>query len=288
MRSTLRWCCRLLLLFTSLQTSAEVNTTNQINWAVNTAPPFHIINGDYKQQGLCDALIDTVHRYLPEFKMQRQVLPQPRISRALERSDNLCFACMIHKPQGEQGAYYSMPTHIYLPHHIIANSQAAQRIMEKYPLPVPLADLLADEGFHFGYPAGRRYGVLQPLIEGQDSRPGNRLVRSGDDGPLAILQMIDAQRLDYTIDYSIIRRYHELNTGRLLQLLPIAENHQQLVHGAIGCSNNAWGRNVIDKINSIMPQIRTDADFNQSLDFWFQHHPQYQQLNKGALATITR
>ncbi|MEH8019142.1 hypothetical protein MN202_18040 [Rheinheimera muenzenbergensis] len=265
---------------------AQPNEISQINWAINTAPPFHIVSGDYKQQGLCDVLIDAVHRYVPELKKHREILPQPRIGRALERAENLCFACMIHKKQSEQGAYYSVPTHVYLPHQIIANNAAAQRIREKYPLPVPLAELLADEEFHFGYPAGRRFGVLQPLIEGQDSRPGNRLVRSGDNGPEAILQMIEAQRLDYTIDYSIIRRYHELNTGQLLQLLPIAENHQQLVHGAIGCSDSSWGRSVIEKINQAMPQIRADAEFNQSQDLWFEHHPQYRQLNKRALATI--
>lgn len=265
---------------------AQADEIKQINWAINTAPPFHIVGGDYKQQGLCDVLIDTVHRYLPELRKQREVLPQPRIGRALERAENLCFPCMIHKQHGEQGAYYSMPTHIYLPHQIIANSKAAQRISEKYPLPVSLAELLADDEFHFGYPAGRRFGVLQGLIEGQDNRPGNRLVRSGDNGPEAILQMIDAQRLDYTIDYSIIRRYHQLSTGQLLQLLPIAENHQKLVHGAIGCTNNAWGRSIIDKINQVMPQIRNDAEFSQNQDLWFEHHPQYRQLNKRALATI--
>lgn len=256
----------------------------QINWAINTAPPFHIVAGDYKQQGLCDVLLDTVHRYLPGLKKRSEILPQPRIGRALERSENLCFACMIKKPQGEQGAYYSKSTHIYLPHHIIASAATAERIRQHYPVPVPLAELLADERFQFGYPAGRRYGVLQPLIEGQDSRPGNRLVRSGDNGPEAILQMIDNDRLDYTIDYSIVQRYFELSSGQLLELLPIKENHNQLVPGAIGCSNNAWGRSVIEQINQVMPQIRSDAEFNQSLALWFERQKNYIQRNKKYLA----
>lgn len=275
----------LLALGLSAVASAQDNRTD-IRWAVNTAPPFHIVSGDYKQQGLCDVLIDTVHRYLPELKKQREILPQPRIGRALERSENLCFACMIAKAQGEQGANYSQPTHVYLPHSIIANAKAAAQIKAKYSVPVPLADLLADEDFHFGYPAGRRYGVLQPLIEGHDNRPGNRLVRSGENGPVAILQMISSERLDYTVDYSIIRRYHELSTGQLLELLPIAENHNQPVQGAIGCSNNAWGKSIIEQINGVMPQIRRDAEFQQSLKFWFEHHRQYQQFNKSHLSAI--
>ena len=259
-----------LLLQPALAKTEDSLSNTEITWAINTAPPFHIIDGEYKQQGLCDVLIDTVHRYLPQLKRQRDILPHPRIGRALERSENLCFACMIAKPQGEQGSYYSEPTHSYTPHQIIANAKAASRIKQKYSLPVPLADLLADEQFNFGYPAGRRYGVLQPFIEGQDNRPGNRLVRSGDNGPVAILQMINSERLDYTVDYSMIARYYQLTTEQQLSLLPIAENHQQPVAGAIGCSNNDWGRNLIRQINQVMPQIRQDAEFQQSLQFWLQ------------------
>ncbi|MEO3879769.1 hypothetical protein [Rheinheimera fenheensis] len=260
----------------------------QINWGINTAPPFHIVDGPYKQQGLCDVLIDSVHRYLPALKKRRDVLPQPRIGRALERSENLCFACMIAKPQGEQGAYYSRPTHVYTPHHIITNDKTASLIKQRYPMPVPLADLLADEQLQFGYPAGRRYGVLQPLIEGQDNRPGNRLVRSGDNGPLAILQMIASERLDYTVDYSMISRYYQLTNGSSLTLLPIAENHQQAVVGAIGCSNSAWGRSVIEQINAVMPQIHADAEFIQSLQFWLDDtgKGQYLRYNRQQLKKL--
>ncbi|MDX1391728.1 MAG: hypothetical protein R3241_05075 [Rheinheimera sp.] len=241
----------------------------QINWAINTAPPFHILQGEYKQQGLCDVLVQTVHRYLPELNGKTEVLPQPRISRALERSDNLCFPCMIAKAQGDGGVYFSLPTHVYYPHVIITNAINAQRIKRKYAVPVALSELLADEQFHFGYPAGRRYGILQPYIEGFDNKPGNRLVRSGDNGPVAILQMISSGRLDYTLDYNIIKRYYELTTGEALTLIPVAENSQQPVFGAIGCSNNAWGRAAIERINTVIPLIRKDADFMQSLEFWF-------------------
>lgn len=279
-----------IFLFTALIWPNAWAADSQINWAVNTAPPFHIVDGDYKQQGLCDVLIDTVHRYLPELKKIREILPQPRIGRALERSENLCFACMIAKPQGEQGAYYSLPTHVYTPHQIITNDKTANLIKQRYPQPVPLADLLADEQLQFGYPAGRRYGVLQPLIEGQDNRPGNRLVRSGDNGPLAILQMIASERLDYTVDYSMISRYYQLTNGASLTLLPIAENHQQAVVGAIGCSNSAWGKSVIEQINAVMPQIHADAEFAQSLQLWFEtdDNRSYLRYNKQQLAKLKR
>ena len=284
-----RYHSLVLLLALLAQANADETTpTTTINWAINVAPPFHITEGQYKQQGLCDALINTVHRYLPQLKRHRQILPQPRIGQAMERNENVCFPCMILKTQGEKGRFYSQPTHMYRPHQLITNSETAARILQKYPLPVSLSDLLADDSFRFGYPAGRRYGVLQPLIEGQDNRPGNRLVRAGDNGPPAILQMISAGRLDFTIDYSIIKRYVELTTSEQLVMLPIAENDQQPVTGAIGCTNNAWGRNVIEQINAVMLQIRQDNDFQDSQNFWFEpvQGISYQQFNQEHLPAI--
>lgn len=279
-----------ILLLPAVSQAADTEPARQINWAINTAPPFHIVSGEYRQQGICDVLIDTVHRYLPELKLLSHVMPQPRIGRALERAENLCFPCMIHKTQGKQGAYYSEPTHVYPPHQIISSKHTAALIKSKYPLPVPLAHLLANDALNFGYPAGRRYGVLQPLIEGQDNRPGNRLVRSGDNGPIAILQMISSERIDYTIDYSITKRYYELTSGNYLELLPIAENNQQPVLGAIGCSNNAWGQSVIRQIDAVMPEIRNDIEFQQSLKFWFEQSAAipYMQYNNLHLPPLNR
>lgn len=248
------------------EVKAEIN---QINWGINSAPPFHIVDGEYAENGLCDTLVDTVHRYLPGVKKHRTLMPHPRISMALERSEHLCFPCVIAKPQGQRGAIYSKPTHVYTAHQIITNEKTANNIKQQYALPVPLTSLLKNQQLTFGYPAGRRYGVLQPIIEGQKNMADNLFVRAGENGPLAILQMIASQRLDYTVDYSIVQRYHQLTSGEELHLLPIAENDSQPVIGAIACSNSDWGREVIAKINRVMPQIHSDEAFQNSLAFWF-------------------
>lgn len=257
--------------FSTAILGAEPETSiNQINWGINIAPPFHIADGEYAQKGLCDVLVDTVHRYLPELKKRRNIMPHPRISMALERSEHLCFPCVIAKKQGERGAFYSQATHVYTAHKIITNQKTANNLKQQYGLPVPLTLLLKDKDLTFGYPAGRRYGVLQPIIEGQRNMADNLLVRAGENGPLAILQMITSQRLDYTVDYSIVKRYHQLTSGVQLHLLPIAENNSQPVMGAIACSNSDWGRSVIQKINHVMPQIHRDEAFQSSLAFWFE------------------
>mgnify|MGYP003141604384 CR=1 FL=1 len=244
--------------------SEEPADNDRLNWAINDAPPFHVLHGEYQRQGVCDVLIKVVHRYMSETRPRYLVMPQPRIAQALDNREPVCFPCMIFKPEGETRAIYSMPTHLYYPHHIITDENTAKTLRALYGEPISLAELLADSRFRLGYPSGRRYGVLQPLINEQDPY----LARSGPGGAVAILHMISSGRLDYTIDYPMIANYFQQLYSRNMVTIAISENDQQPVAGAIGCANNAWGKEQISRINKVMPQIRQDPEFLEVIRLW--------------------
>ncbi|KKO46736.1 hypothetical protein WG68_04720 [Arsukibacterium ikkense] len=235
----------------------------RINWAINDAPPFHVLHGEYQRQGVCDVLIKVVHRYLPELRPRYLEMPQTRISQAMDNKEPVCFPCMIYQPEAAKRAIYSQPTHLYYPHQIITNNTTAKTLRALYGEPISLDKLLDDPRFRLGYPAGRRYGVLQPLLNEHDPY----LARSGPDGAVAILNMISSGRLDYTIDYPMVANYFQQLYNRNMETLIIAEN-QQPVAGAIGCANNAWGKQQIAAINQVMPDIRRDPEFLEVLKLW--------------------
>lgn len=243
---------------------AAENVQKSIQWAINDAPPFHIIDGPYQGLGICDVLVDAIHRALPEVKRSVWLMPQPRISAALDEGVSLCFPCMILKGSEDSKAFYSLPTHIYEPHHVITTKSKAAEFNSLFGKPLVFETLLANGHYRFGYPAGRRYGSLQPLL---DKYPA-ALVRPGSGGTGAIMQMIKANRLDYTLDYPVVANYFK-NTGQgTLAKLPLRENAGQPVPGAIGCARNDWGRQVVTEINQVMSQVRQDPDFIRVLELW--------------------
>ncbi len=246
------------------ETDEEIANHGRLNWAINDAPPFHVLHGEYQRQGVCDVLIKVLHRYLPDRQPRYLEMPQPRSAQALDNKEPVCFPCMIYKPEGEERAIYSKPTHLYYPHQIITNDSTAKALRALYGEPISLDKLLNDSRFRLGYPTGRRYGVLQPLL----NEHAPYLARSGPGGAIAILHMISSGRLDYTIDYPMIAKYFQQLYNRDMVTLAIAENHQQPVAGAIGCANNAWGRQRIAEINQKMPQIRRDPEFLEVLKLW--------------------
>ena len=239
-----------------------------LNWAVNTAPPFHIVGGPLAEQGLCDQLLSSIRDKLPEVEHQILLMPQTRIHQALNNKQALCFPCMIHRPQPTKTAVFSTPTHWYRPQGVITRRALANHLTQQFGSPLVLARLLEAKTFKLGLAAGRRYGELESLLEPYRK---NELIRSGDDGTVALLKMIQSGRIDFTLDYDIILTYlnktaPEQATG--LVYVPIIELSEPIA-GAVGCSNSDWGKRQIELINKIIPEVRTDPAFRQSLELWF-------------------
>lgn len=169
---------------------------------------------------------------------------------------------------------------------MIASLNTASRIRSKYSLPLSLEALLKDKDFLFAYPTGRKMGALQPMIERVMGAEGG-VMETGVQGPNKLLHLISIGRLDYSVDYDIVIRYYNLgSSGEDLLFMPLKENHEQFVFGAVGCTNNAWGKSVIDKINGVLPQLLNDQVYLDNLLFWFapdkpeEYHSVLQQVRQ--------
>lgn len=218
------------------------------------------------------ALPDIQHEILP--------LPYSRISKLLEAGEKVCFPCMIHKPQANQKAQYSQPVIIYPPHVLITTATTKRRLLYKYGEPIPLQQLLADNNYLLALHKSRRFGdTLQPLLDANPA-PSNRMLNSNADlGPTTLLRMVSLERAEYTIDYpSILRFYNLQNTA--LEAIDIAENQQERVLGAIGCSASApddFAKRALAQINpALKRQVLHNPEYKQRMSRWFgQHNKDY-------------
>ncbi|WP_337841167.1 TIGR02285 family protein [Rheinheimera sp.] len=258
-----RLCC--LLICCSLPFSAAAK--DQLNWAINAAPPFHITEGPLKQRGLCDALVRSVRRQLPDIAQPQQIIPQPRIHQLLNEDQQLCFPCMIHQDKATKTAVFTKPTHYYPPQGILTRKALADFLRQQFGSPVSLAAVLKSNSFKLGLAAGRRYGSLQPLLEQYAQDPW---IRSGDGSMVALLQMIQSGKLDYSLDYPMVLRYLQQTAPQMAQglvYLPIAELRQP-VAGAIGCANSEWGQQKVRLINQVLQKVKQDPDFTEAQKLW--------------------
>lgn len=248
--------------------SSASDRMDQILWAYNSAPPFHIVNDPYAKQGICDVLVSALENEMTGMRHKKELMPHSRVANLISNKQNMCFSCMIHNKDNDY-VVFSDPTHVYRPHGIITNPRVAQELQQRFGDNISLAQVLATERYRFGQPTSRQYGQLQPLIADYEANTNLHVNISGDDNNVALLSMIMDDRLDFTIDYDIIKRYYEMTTNKDLVFLPITENNSHAVTGAIGCTANDWGRNAIAEINKALPTVLQREDFRNVLEFWF-------------------
>lgn len=249
-----------------------------IHFGIAVAPPFHIPpalqQAHQLPEGLCDALITAVKTELPALSVQVSRLPQIRIRQLMKRQQNLCFPCLIKRSSYNPDYYFSDTTHLYAPHGIITRKALAEQLIKKYGSPISFAALAAESQLGFAQPSGRKYGDIQPIIEQHLMGTPHYRAVFGQNASFNLLSMIATERVDYTIDYQMIMNFYRRLGGAKtpnaspLAFIPIKEYANQPIVGAIGCARNAWGEQAIEKMNAVLPEIKSDKNFIHSLDFW--------------------
>ncbi|WP_126824337.1 hypothetical protein [Pseudidiomarina taiwanensis] len=242
--------------------------SEEVHWAINEIPPFHIGTGPYRGRGVCDAVINAVMTSLTDFTHTKTTLPGLRATIMMrEQQAKLCFPCAIQQANDSE-IIYSKATHQYAPHGVITRSDLAARLVRRHGQPISLTALAQDLDFTFAQPLGRRFGVLQPIIDDYlvDSR--RYVTVAGETASDNVLAMLRSERVDYTIDYQMVMEYWLEQTPRHLAFIPIQENYNQQLFGAIACPNNEWGKQVIDAVDANIEAIRNDPNLIQTQQFW--------------------
>ena len=252
---------------TSLSLLAQSDERFTIHWAINPSPPFHIVDGPLKGQGICDVLIDELKLYMPEVDHTVSQLPHSRIRMHSEQKEDLCFPCMI-KRESSSVWVYSNITVVHPPLGIIGDRKRLAPFADEQAR-ISLAKLAADKGLRFGRPAARAYPpVLQEIVDEYSENP-LFFKLSGQTATVRILEQIVMDRLDYTLEYPTILRYYRLSQpSRDLQYFPTTELGNNPVPGAIGCTKSEWGERAITLINKGLDKVLVEEDYVSQQAFW--------------------
>lgn len=260
----------LCLVHPPLGGASERASAHEIIWAANISPPFHIADGPYAQQGVCDALVEVLIDAMPESQHKIEYLPHRRIGMLLEQEKNICYPCMIHRQDERRLIKYSDPTHAYPSHGIITRPELVTELISNYGNPIDLEAMLSTRRYRFGQPVGRLYGKLQPILDEHLIGTSKHTALSGEIANTSMMSMILGNRLDFTIDYPMLKRYYEETEGRALAFLPIAQLAGQEIFGAVACTRNSWGADTIERINQVIPTVHKAPKFQQAQEIWLQ------------------
>ncbi|MDG6096561.1 hypothetical protein EXU34_03780 [Alteromonas sp. ZYF713] len=245
-----------------------------IRWIKNPSPPFHILDGHHAGYGICDVLVDKINARLSPLDTTIDVYPQSRINRLIEGTENLCFPCMI-KRQDTERFVYSKKTTVYPPLGIILRKELLADLYPTSPETLSLTELLNNDSLIFGFAGARRFpDELQSAIDAHKDGD-NVIALPGVLGPLRLLKQIDFERIHYTLDYPGVLRYFAIKeNNQSLTYMLTTEYGEQPVYGAIGCTNNAWGKRAVKAIDSVLDEVIADPEYRENQTFWLNTLPE--------------
>lgn len=238
-----------------------------ITWAVNPAPPFHIFEGKYASQGIGDVMLNSIIAQLPEAEHTIVRMPHSRISKSVDADINLCFPCLIKRSRSSKWVY-SKANVEYLPLGVIAHPDTIAPFLDSNGR-VSFKQLVENSQLTFAKPVARKYpDVVQTIVENAKGNPRFETI-AGADSATRVLNQLEYGRVDFTLEYPAILTYLTRTEGKSkLQYYYTTELGETPIPGAVGCTNNAWGENVIEHVNEALKSIVDTPDYRASQGFW--------------------
>jgi uncharacterized protein (TIGR02285 family) len=238
-----------------------------ITWAVNPAPPFHIFEGKYASQGIGDVMLNSIIAQLPEAEHTIVRMPHSRISKSVDADINLCFPCLIKRSRSSKWVY-SKANVEYLPLGVIAHPDTIAPFLDSNGR-VSFKQLIENSQLTFAKPVARKYpDVVQTIVENAKGNPRFETI-AGADSATRVLNQLEYGRIDFTLEYPAILTYLTRTEGKSkLQYYYTTELGETPIPGAVGCTNNAWGENVIEHVNEALKSIVDTPDYRASQGFW--------------------
>lgn len=231
-------------------------------WLVRDLPPFTILEGPEKGQGVIDQLLPLLIRQMPEYDHSIVRVNRARGIQMLQ--DPKSFTCdptLLWTPERAEYVRFSVPSLGVLSGGLVLRKDS-EALVAPYldGQEVDLHGLLSKAPLKLGVVAERSYGtqidaILRQLPDTAFSR------HYGNDATANLLQMQQLGRLRMVLGYWPEVRYLVEQQGGALadyRFHPVqGVNRYQFLH--VGCSNSELGREAIAHIDQLLPALRRDV-----------------------------
>lgn len=252
-----------LAMVMALLFTAPVNAEKEeLRWAAVHWPPWMILEGPDKGQGIIDGLMAQMSAQLPQYQHIQEPINWGRYWLEASKGTHICNMMSQKTPEREKLAYFSTPSGVY--RHIALIIRTDDLDDWGNPEAISLASVMQNPKIKGIVESARSYG---PLIDRVLKQQQNSNLESRALPPGSIIEMLQLGRIDYTIEFPAVVKYldskNDSNVG--LVSIPIQEMPKYGV-SYMACPRNEWGKKVIEYLNQLLAEQRKDPElFNKLL-----------------------
>ena len=245
--------------------------TTEIPWAIEEWPPFVILNNGKAPRnpqelgdGAVDHMLLELIKRLPAYHHVFQLSNVQRLQRAMEQGENLCTAAAIKTTERLKYSYFT-PAFLGSPMALVVQ-QARKEALIGDENPASLAKIIAQHGEEGRLQYLRVYG---PQVDAVIEKSPVVVKRERVPAAGFLLRPLSQGLFGFTLEYPAAVEYAR-RQGRLagpVLTLPIREAPDRVV-GYVACTRNAWGKRVIEDIDSAIRQASVEPNYYDAIAKW--------------------
>ncbi len=264
-----------LSLFVVVAAQVQADDRELIVWTSGDFPPYEIISGTDKGNGVSDRARKVLNQRLTQFRHENHVAPVARIMEEPKTKPNICRA-MSTKTPGRDAVleFSSIPIIWTLPNGVISTRNRVALFQpflnERGELRLD-AFLANDTGYRIGISAGRSFGTgIDAVLKKYAGQRSIVSVQSSDYFHSSLLKLVNQDEFDaiigYAVEFSYIARRQGINE-RDFVFFPIA-GEPSLTPRYVSCSKTEFGKRVITFVNPILKDKTLIGDLENAYRSW--------------------
>lgn len=243
---------------------------DSVTWMEAVMPPYFIQSGTQKDQGYGDQITRIIQEGLTDYQHEEMVTNVTRHFYKFKQGEKVCSVGLFRTPEREEFMHFSMPSFLTLPAVIIIRKDALPQFAGQTT--VRLVDLLKNTTITLGLAKDRSYGVSVDEVLKQYRGSSSTVEVSGPELSLSLFKMLMKGRLDGILGLpeEALYQAEQLGIRDQLMTLSIEENLNgyEAWLSSVGCSKNAWGKAIIDRINAVLLAQRPTERYRAAYERW--------------------
>jgi uncharacterized protein (TIGR02285 family) len=260
----------LAFVLVALSVPASLLAKDAINWMEAVFPPFFIQGGALQNQGYGDVISGILQEHLTDYEHVEVVTNITRHFYKFKQGEKVCSVGLYRTPEREEFMYFSVPSFLTLPAVIVIKKDHLAKFGNQSM--VSLDAVLSNREIMIGLVKDRSFGVTLDDTLARHRGQGNLVEFTGQELSVNLFKMLILDRLDGLIGLPEEALYQAEQMGIRDQLVTLTLSENQGNYdgwmSAVGCSKNAWGKEVIDRVNAILLQQRPAERYRAAYERW--------------------
>jgi len=255
--------CSLILLMLPFSALA----TDTILWQTYHRPPGTFNFGENKGQGFVQKSLQMIIEQMPDYQHKMPTSTLARAIADIKAGKKACHPALYKTPEREKEMIFSNASILNANNRVIVKPEKILPFLHNGQ--VNLEKVLQQNTLVFGHVKNRSYGNVIDGIFKKYNHAENILQIDNIDLS-RLFQMIERERVDVSIAYPFeIQHYLKENPQSTGQLASYAiANIPAYNIGAVACPKNAWGKKVIQQVNTILKKIKPTAEYQTAITTW--------------------